>query len=440
LVSNFLTYKSGTDMKKSFYKIIIVFAGIFSFYTGCSEDITPSLYKEPDPTAVPSISAVDPANSAVAGVTEITISGSDFSSDKTKLVVYFNSVPAAILEASPTQLKVQAPNLPSDSIKIQISKIGSISFSNPVQYQLTPAYAEIKRDENGTNLFTENRVPNGITTDAQGNVYVSVKEFNQNIGVKKITLAGILVPYGQLQDFAPPGGAGGSFFSQINLWRDTIIAARRAAAIFQQAEGTVTSVFASQLMQGTLMYDIDFDQNLNVWAGGRGTTSGGGGPSLFRITPERGVKSFSYFNLIKALRIYDNHLYILTTVNDEDIIRRFAILSSDSLGPIEDIFNISQSVLPDSGNAQTTANDFDIAADGDIIIGTTRNEDPIVVVNSDGSSEPLYPGVIPAGTIVSAFAWDPGQYLYLTRQASGSFIQSLFRINMQKPGAPYFGR
>lgn len=421
--------------------IIILIPGItLIFIQSCAEDPDPSLFGLIDPdVSVPVISTIDPLGQAVAGVTVVTITGSNFSDDASQLVASFNGVSGTILEATPTVLKVKVPNVIADSVAVRVSKIDAEPFSNLFQYRLTPALAEIKKNADGSSdIFSEDLIPNGLTTDAQGNVYTSVTEFNVNIGIKKITPSGLIIPFGTLIDFAPPGGSGGTLFHRLNMWQNnTIIAARRVAAVFQVSEGVTASVFTSQV-SGASIYDIDFDQSLNVWAGGTGSTQGG--PSLFRVTPSLEVKSFSYFSPIKSIRIFNNYVYIITTVNNEDLIKRFRIISSDSLGNPEDFFNIGQSVLPDSGTVKVTGTDFDIANDGDIIVGTTKNTNPIIIIHQDGSFEPLYPGVIPQGTRVFAFAWDSGQYLYFTREATTGKIQSILRLDMQKEGAPHFGR
>jgi hypothetical protein len=345
------------------------------------------------------------------------------------MIVYFNNEFGRVIQSSPTQMSVKVPNLVSDSVAIRVTKLGDDSepFSQAVQYQLTPAYSVLIR-ESGADMFTENIVPYGLTTDALGNIYTSVVEFSVGIGIKKISPSGVIVPVGTLEDFAPRGGE--TSFNRLNMWQNnTIIGARRVAAVFQITEGVAASVFLSQGLSQA--YDIDFDENLNIWVGGRG---------LFRITPSKELKSFSYPDVIKSVRVFNNYLYILTTVNDEDLIRRYPIISSDSLGAAEDILNITQSVLPVSGTTAIVGTDFDIAADGDIILGTTRTTDPIIIVHPDGTFESLYPGVIPQNTRIYAFAWGPEQYLYFTRDLNGGMIQLIARLDMQEQGAPHYGR
>ena len=73
-------------------------------------------------------------------------------------------------------------------------------------------------------------------------------------------------------------------------------------------------------------------------------------------------------------------------------------------------------------------------------IGTTARPDPIFIVHPDGSHEPLYPGIL--GPQIFDMAWGNDIYLYVTRRASveaGTTTRAL-RINMQKLGAPYYGR
>lgn len=420
-------------MKKFiYYSLILLVISILGF--GCENEVTPSLYQPQDPEATPVVTSVDPPNSALAGVSVITINGSEFLSDPSRMIVYFNNELGQIMQASPNQLLVKVPNLVSDSIAIKITKIGSEHFSSMVQYQLTPAYAELQKAPD-VPLFTENVVPYGLTTDAQGNIYTSVVEFSVGIGIKKISPTGVIIPVGDFQDFAPKGGE--TNFPRLNMWQNnTIIGARRVAAVFEITEGVAAKVFVSQGL--TQAYDIDFDRNLNVWVGGRG---------LFRLTPAKELKSFEYPDVIKSVRVFNDHLYVLTTVNGEDLIRRFPIISSDSLGVAEDVINIALSVLPDAGTTDIEGTDFTISADGDIILGTTRSTDPIIVVHPDGNFESLYPGVIPQNTRVFAFSWGPEQYLYFTREERDinsdgeiDMLQLIIRLDMQRQGAPHYGR
>src|SRR5206468_7983742 len=99
------------------------------FIAGCKENIPPSLY---DPNAIggaaPTITNVSPPDSALAGVTAVTITGANFSSVKENNSVFFNDLRATVLVATPTQLRVTAPILVKDTVFIKIAVVGSDLF------------------------------------------------------------------------------------------------------------------------------------------------------------------------------------------------------------------------------------------------------------------------------------------------------------------------
>jgi len=107
-----------------------VILGSIIFLVNCSEDVTPSLYDQvgasPPP---PVISDMVPAQ-GLAGVTIVTITGSNFSSVLENNFVYFKDIPAKILEASETQLIIIAPDLVQDSIQVKIAVHKVEEFSN----------------------------------------------------------------------------------------------------------------------------------------------------------------------------------------------------------------------------------------------------------------------------------------------------------------------
>jgi hypothetical protein len=413
-------------MKKYFYITAGFLLSLIILFQGCSEEPLPSLYDSVTagkPT--PQIISISP-DVAYAGVTHITVTGSNFSTVPEDNSVFFNGRPGKVLSATPDQLVVLPANVVSDSTPVKVSVRGADEFSNILKYKLIPAYAEVKRTTEAEH-FTKDIVPFGLTTDAQGNVYTSVVMSTIGVGIKKISPSGTSFVTGEMVDFAPKGGE--TSFPRMNMWQNnTILAARRVTAVFEIVEGTAAKVFQSQGL--TAINDIDFDQDLNVWAGGKG---------LFRITPSKQVKSFPYTDDIKSIRIFNNYVYILTTSGGSDLIRRLPINGED-LGPAEDVFNIGQAVPPDSADFKIEGTDFEIAADGDIVLGTTKKVNSILIVKPDGSYEPLYPVVIPDNTKVYAFDWGPGQYLYLTREADASKPQSIYRLSMQREGAPHYGR
>ena len=86
----------------------------------CDTDVTPTVYQDLPNGDPPVITSLMPPDTALAGVSEITINGYNFTSDPTKIFVYFNEIAAELLEVSPTKLVVKAPNFVKDSVNIKI--------------------------------------------------------------------------------------------------------------------------------------------------------------------------------------------------------------------------------------------------------------------------------------------------------------------------------
>ena len=74
----------------------------------CEKEQPQGLYN-PDYASNPApvITAIDPLESALAGIVVITISGQNFSPIPEENFAYFNKTKAEVLEATTTQLKVQ---------------------------------------------------------------------------------------------------------------------------------------------------------------------------------------------------------------------------------------------------------------------------------------------------------------------------------------------
>lgn len=396
-------------MKKVIYKIYLVLfvflTGCFLFLSGCDDDPVPSIYDDiPGGTGqTPVINSVNPPSEAIAGVTEITISGEHFSTNPEFNLVFFNGTRAAVTSAATTQLIVKAPNLIADSVEIRIGVVGASSYSSKISYKLLPAIQELF-------AFTDLLLPYGLTSDSQENIFVSISAQ----GVKKIN------PSGDLTDFAPRGAE--TFFNSMKMGpSNTIYVSRRVSGIFELKENLAPATFVASANGIGNVADLDFDQNGNIWASGSGT-------SVYRVTLDKNVKAFVFGFPTTAIRIFENHLYVSGIENNEHKIWRLPIISSDSLGQRELYFNLTSEV-----GANIRINAITFALDGDLVVGTDKATNSIIIVHPDKSFNELYPGIIQ--TPVYSFTWGIGNFLYYTHEA-----QTVYKINMQKPGAPYFGR
>jgi hypothetical protein len=386
---------------------------------GCKTDPPPGLY---DPSYVsgpqPKVTSIDPAANALAGVTALTINGSNFSATPGNNLVFFDNVRVSLTSATTTQLKFKAPILPKDSIKVKVAVQGSDLFSEVFLYNLGLA-----ADEKFGN-FASGEEPVGMDCDASGNLYVSMLANGLGIGVKKFTTAGLR------SDYSP------AFSGAVASWRGmkvgsggAIFAVAARAIVFRiPPGGGAAGVWTSGSGLGNL-YDLDFDANGNLWTGGPSTASGAG---IFRIRPDKAVRAFQFAGTVRSVRVFNGYLYVGGKRDSLEKVWRYPFVATDSLGAEEEYFNVS---------TRYGANTFGVYAitfsnDGDLYVGTDA-PDGILLVHPDKSSEPYYPGIITPHTV--AMAWGSGSRLYQSRGGL-STTKTVVDINALKTGAPYYGR
>lgn len=395
-------------MKKYIYKITTLISStiLLFYFLGCSEDITPTLTEfSAASLPTPVITAVNPPTEALAGVTKITITGSNFSSTLKNNLVYFNGVPGTVISSTPTQLELTSPVVISDSVLIKISIIGSEKFSNVFSYKLKAASAEFYPFN--PKIF---EVPYAITLDNSENMYVSLKD----LGTKKINTSGVLT------GFAPKGPE--TFFRSITFASDNAIYAVRGGirGIYRVAENTAPAAFVASA-QGITdnVNSINFDESRNVlWAGGNTGI-------IYRITLSKNVKKFNINGTINALRVAGNDLFVAATT-DKEVIWKMPIISADSLGTPELYFDLSTQI-----NSLIKIIDLVIAQDGDVYVGTDKTADPVYVIHPDKSFEVLYPGLINSSAY--SLVWGNGNFMYMTNIVGG-VNTTVLKIDMQKLG------
>jgi len=384
--------------------------------TGCNEEPPPSLY---DPNSVsgaqPVVTSVDPPAGGLAGVTLITITGSNFSSIKQDNLVFFDATLAQVLQASPTQLQVRAPNLVKDSVNVKIAVMRSELFSEVFYYRLEGAVFEIGN-------FSKFHEPIGIAADTGGNVFVSALFNGGRDSTYKITSQGAMAAFSIGFSSSVPRWAA------LKVGPDGIYAAALRNAIFLIPLTGGNS--ALWLLGGALgiVYDFDFDQQGNIWAGGNNT-------AIYRVTPAKIVKAFPFVGDVRSARVFQGRVYLAAKVDTVWGVWRFPIISADSLGPLEQYFNFTAAYGAANGAYAIT-----FTSDGDMFIGTDAAAGSLIVVHPDRTSEVFYAGVLKAQSLL--FTYDRGTNLYITRtgNAADNADKKIIRVNTQKMSAPYYGR
>jgi len=400
-----------------------VFALMFVFW-GCNEkyNVEPLYNPAFSNTLAPVITSVSPADSAFAGVDELTITGSNFATLADSMDVYFDNVKATILSLDTNKVIVKAPNLVKDTINIKISKFNTDKLSNSFPYKLISATIVFKE-------FKFNDTPFALTFDKMGNAYYSSTFDSAGTGIKKIALDGTVT------DFVRKGAE--TYWTCMKFGRSgDLYAARGLKGIFKVAPGDTTAVpwVSSANGIGTIV-DFDFDQNGMLWAAGNNV-------SVYRVTQTKNVKPFAFKANIRAVRVFNNYLYVGGSKDGIEGVWRFPIITLDSLGTAENYYNYS-------GTYPTgTIRGITFSADGDLYIGTDGAE-LIVVVKPDKSSKILFSGVLnPSDKCkFNSFFWSGSDvYLYLIRQAvnlndSATPKEAIIKVNTLNNlgGAPYYG-
>lgn len=381
---------------------------------GCSIEGTPSLFDpeykgKPDPV----ITSVSPSW-GLAGVTRVTIIGSNFSTVKEENLVFFDAVMAQVHQASMTQLIVLAPLVIKDSIKLRVNVLGAERFSNIMYYRLDAAVVEMR----GISLAEE---PWATAVDVEGNIYVSLLIDGRAGGVKRFRVDGTR------SDYAAPRFE--TKYQTLKFGPDRLLyGAWNIRAIAQLPGENVTPILWVTLPTGSI-YDFDFDAQGNMWAAGDN-------PVIFRIKRDKSIKSFPLSASIRSVRVYNNYLYLAGRLYADSLekVVRYQILSSDSLGPQEVYFNFSTSPFGAPGKSIYT---IAFTSQGNMLIGTDLSNS-ILLVQPNGSAEPFYPGLIEP--TVHILVWGKGTELLAIRgtAAAGAVSKSLklLRINAQVSGAP----
>lgn len=401
-------------MKNQKHILIALVISLAISFVSCNDEPAPSLYQQLDKGATPVITSVIPEKQALAGVTEVVINGSNFSTNKDDNFVYFGTVKATVLQASATQLIVKAPALVKNDLDLKIAVQGVENFSNVIKYSLLEAvgvyYAFVKAVEN----------PITVTVDNNENVYVYLKD----AGIRKIT------PDGKISNWAQKGAE--SFFFDMKFGPNNVLyGTRNLRAIFSVEEGKAPTTFVT-FPTGISIIALDFDANKNIWCAGSG-------PSLYSVTPAKVTTPFDIDYIASAVRVYDGYLYVAGKKATEEAIYRYKINSNTSLGPKETFFDIGKAY----GLGKVNVGGIAFSKDGEMILGTNQKDAFILVKNGTASS--FYPGLILPE--VKSLMWGTKNNLFYTREvvetsSSGTVTvyNTIVRVDMQKLSAPYFGR
>ena len=404
-------------MRKSYFIYTFIILMIL-ISLSCEREPTPSIYQKDLPTRpAPVITEILPPGKGIARFSKITVKGKNFSPDTSKNSVFFGAQRAKMVSATENELVVIAPDVVQDSIPVRVSVQGALLYSNIVYYALEEAAIEY-------GLYgLENEDLYGITVDNEENLYVSLNPFR----LDKITPDGVRhdnwgKTIGVVNAKRLKVGPGGYiYFAKHNnrIYRIPL-------------SGGNSSTYVSSL-PGKI-YDFDFDENGNIYAGGNND-------QLIFIRADQTVTTIANYPgvYVKGVRVFDGYLYIAGNEGDSlEAVWRNEILSPGNLGKRELVFYLTGAGIWDGIKILSMAIDID----GNIFLGT-NSPDPILILKAESNYQQyefLYPGYLLPD--VFDIVWGVGEYIYITRRGNSAFGSTtrIIRVNVQKKGAPYYGR
>ena len=406
---------------KSAFKLasLLLFAAILGV-TACTEDPEETLYRDdligPDYPA-PVIESVNPPNEALAGITEITISGQNFSPNAGYNLVFFDSELGDVLSASENEIVVRAPAYADTAIDLKIAVRKVEDFSNVYNYKLNPAVAQYDYQNSLPRFFN-------IAVNGMGEIFASGADKTPNYNIFKLLLPD------DFQVYASSGVQGGIADMRFGPGNQ----------LFQLQSGASSSLLSyitdgggnrERFVRITVPSSaFDFDGQGNIWVGSPDNI-------INYITyPDGEITEFPIDFSVSWVKVFEGYLYASGSVNDEKGIWRFQ-LNNGSLGEAEKYFDFSGN-FPD-----TDISSFVMSADGLIYAALTSDteDDQIVVITSSNSVEVLYPELI-LSPVSSPLVWGAGTKFYYTRRQliDDAVVLSLVAVDLEKPGAVYYGR
>ncbi|MBP7461196.1 MAG: IPT/TIG domain-containing protein [Candidatus Delongbacteria bacterium] len=394
-------------MKRSLILSLAILSGLISY---CSKTETDSLYQDNKQyNADPVVSSVEPADSALAGVVTITLSGQNFSTDKDLNAVFFGKTKCTILSASANQLIIQSPTV-TGTLDLKATVLGALNFSNPISYKLLVTVQKI-------GLFLSQSEFYSIACDKDENLYI-VNAYTKNI--QKVT------PDGQTIDLANNGL--GSTTCMLVGPNDSLYITRGTKLVYRIP---LTGAKEAKWITAPITVNaFDFGEQQQIYIGGKA--------DAIHIVDRAGkaTAAADYPNVIVSnIRVLNGYVYVAGQDQTSKLryIWRNRIESPTQLAARE-VFMEWAAIQPDA-NYYITSMTGDL--EGNIYLGS-NDPKAAYVVHSDKTFEQFYTGMMEP--TIYDMAWGNNEFMYVCKRGTDATQNAIQKVNMMKKGAPYYGR
>ena len=369
----------------------------------------------------PKILRVSPSDSALAGVGVIVLYGQYLSPQSQNNIVLINGQPTVELSSTDTSVTIESPSeVIGDSLTISTTVIGANEFDSFYPYlMIDPTIA--------VGEFGEFDDVYGLAVGTLENLYVSLG----NKKIYQVTPAGEKTVYADITPLIK--------MDALRMGPDGYLygVARRPIVYRIPPGGGNEEIFAVVSERVT---DLDFDENGNMWTAGKGAV-------LFRVAPDASDSAMAEYPIdteINALSVFDSYVYALGIYTGDDTLAvqsglyRNQLNSDGSVGATELVLDFGDYF----GTFVPVMMDMTFAADGDLyVIASSAVGGLVLHPPYDHSSiEEFYPRVLDPPN--AAMVWGTGRYMYINYRPSGNdaALRAVYRVNLQKSGAPAFGR
>lgn len=419
-----------------YYRILTLLFILLSItFIRCSNDPEPPIIYDPNTplTPDPAITAVDPSQFALAGFTQVKITGANFAPTTDTLngnIVYFNDKKATVISATAGELIVIPPNIEADNISIKVVTPGSFKHAEYKPYMVRSLKQQItllEDPDDPNHNPTRGQVISSFEVGPDEALYVLTRVGSKGT-LAKITQSGTVI-------FSP------DFPSQPSIQPSDLKYGPEDKIYWLRGAGNANIIYRVVHADGipetwatfpSFVQYFDFSQDKSIYAIGKngiyhldvtGTTA----------TPVGDYAGFTP----KGIKVTATHVYVLgTSPGGIAGIWRSQIQPDGTLSTAENIFNWNNA----GAFSAFSFNSFVMSFSNDFYISTNNPTDPVLLVNANGTSEALYSGQLPTYADLTTgawqLAWGSGQYIYYYRTGTNL----IFKVFVGKDSSPYFGR
>lgn len=387
---------------------------IFVIFTACEKyEEPPTIYNhETEYATSPVINSIVPADSAIAGVREIIISGSNFAVNGVDTNwVKIGGIDAKIKSLTANEIVVYRPSSFGEGLNITVTIPTAISVASVEDYKV-----EEPLIEHGD--FSTNTYPlRSIESDKNDNLYIGTRR-----EIFKLSTDGIFLEPINSKKYP-------SAFAKITCLKfgadGFLYAAISKKEIYKIDINTGEQTEYVKLKKNS--EKLAFDSNGNLYAAKK--------DGIFVVQSDLSITETLLYDdeTINELRVYDGYLYVAI---DEKLSRNQIIDAQGTLGDAEVILDLAD--IPEFGVGELLS--FNVDEDGRFILAIQGHvAHSLFVLEKNGAVAPFYnSNIIPMA--VEQIIYGNDRFMYLSRGSLNKDSIRVFKMGMDKIGATNIGR